>query len=257
MELDRAKRLLAAAPAPGMDAFTRETGDIQLAVPIFHEDNDMLDIFLADSPLGDGYVRVCDYGMALMRLSYTYEISTQTRRDVFENILVNSGVRNDQGNLYLDAPIDALYQSILRFAGCVQKVCNMRYWNREAIQDAFYEDLGIYVRTDLADFAPQADYEPFEDAPIVRVDWSLTWNNRNLYLFGVRGNTKASSAALCLSEIKKSELQFIGIVVHSAMEDLGRRERFYLTRNADKQYPDFEAFKSDGVGDLKRIAGVA
>ena len=40
--------------------------------------------------------------MTLMRLSYTYDINTDTKRRIFESILINNGVENDNGNLYLD-----------------------------------------------------------------------------------------------------------------------------------------------------------
>ena len=253
MNIDRARELLADMSAAGFDAFERETGDCQLVVPILHEDNDMVDIFLADSPLGEGYVRLCDYGMALMRLSYTFDISATTRENIFKSILINNGVANDEGNLYLDAPVNRFYESALQFAGCIQKVCNMRYWSRETVRSAFYDDLGDYIRADLTAFAPVPNVTPIEQYPLVSVDWQMTCNSRNLYLFGVRGNGKASSAALCLSELKKAQLPFIGFVVHDSMEDLGKREQFYLTRNADKQYPDLDAFKGDIVQDIHRI----
>ena len=253
MKIDEARELLQALSGTGFDVYERETGDCQLVVPILHEDNDMVDIFLADSPQGRDYVRLCDYGMALMRLSYTFEISTTTRQDIFENIIINNGVSNEGGNLYLDTPVNKFYESVLRFAGCIQKVCNMRYWNRETVRSAFYDDLNRHIRTDLTLFAPVADITPIEQYPLVSVDWGLTWNSRNLYLFGVRGNGKASSTALCLSELKKARLPFIGFVVHDSMEDLGKREQFYLTRNADKQYPDLDAFKGDIVQDIHRI----
>lgn len=199
--------------------------------------------------------RLCDYGMALMRLSYTFDISTSAREDIFTSILINNGVTNDGGNLYLDAPINRLYEGILQFAGCAQKVCNMRYWSREAVRSAFYDDLADYIRADLINFKPVPNITPIEEYPLVMVDWGMTWNSRNLYLFGVRGNGKASSVALCLSELKKESLPFIGFVVHDNMEDLGKREQFYLTRNADKQYPDFDAFKGDIEQDIYRITG--
>ena len=70
------------------------------------------------------------FGMTLMRLSYSFDVSTPTRQRIFESIIVNNGVVNDDGNLYLDTPLDKLYESVLQFAGCAQKVCNMRYWSQ-------------------------------------------------------------------------------------------------------------------------------
>lgn len=235
--------------------YERRQGRYQLIVPILHEDGDMVDIYLQESPLGDSYVRICDYGLTLMRLSYTYDISTATRRRIFESILINNGVLNEEGNLYLDSSLDMLYESILQFVGCAQKVCNMRYWSREVVRSAFYDDLNDYVLTELSRFNPLADQFPIPEYPI-SVDWSLMHNVRNFYVFGVRGNDKAKNVAIALLEFQKVQLPFISLVVHEDMEELGKRERFYLTSNADVQYPALNAFQERVVNDIGRFAGV-
>lgn len=235
--------------------YERRQGKYQLIIPILHEDGDMVDIYLQKSPLGDHYIRICDFGLTLMRLSYTYDISTTSRKRVFESILINSGVRNDEGNLFLDCSADMLYEGVLQFAGCAQKVCNMRYWSREVVRSAFYDDLNDFVTTDLNRFSPLADQFPILDYPI-SVDWSLTHNVRNFYVFGVRGNDKAKNVAITLLEFQKAQLPFISLVVHEDMEDLGRRERFYLTSNADIQYPALNEFRDRGSNDIERFAGV-
>ena len=84
----------------------RRPGIHQLMIPIMHEDGDMVDVYIQNSPKGEGYVRVCDFGMTLMRLSYTFEISTATRERILDSILINNGVEQREGNLYLDAPVN-------------------------------------------------------------------------------------------------------------------------------------------------------
>ena len=256
MDIARLVTSLNEAKLTDFSFYERRQGRYQLIVPILHEDGDMVDIYFQESPLGDSYVRICDFGLTLMRLSYTYDISTATRRRIFESILINNGVRNDGGNLYLDSSVNMLYESILQFAGCAQKVCNMRYWGREVVRSAFYDDLNDYVATDLSRFNPLADQFPIPKYPI-SVDWSLTHNVRNFYLFGVRGNDKAKNVAIALLEFQKVQLPFISLVVHEDMEDLGRRERFYLTSNADIQYPALNEFRERVASDIDRFAGVS
>ena len=240
----------------GLDLYERRSGTYQLLIPIRHEDGDMIDIYLQDSPRGEGLIRICDFGMTLMRLSYTLDVNTPTRQRIFDSILMNNGVSNDDGNLYLDTPITLLYESILQFAGCAQKVCNMRYWNRESVRSAFYEDLEDYVTTELTRFSPVPNLSPLPDYPI-SVDWSLTHNSRDFYLFGVRGNDKAKNVAISLLEYQKAHLSFISLVVHEDFDNLGLKERLYLTRNADAQYPFLKDFMKLGIADIARIAGVA
>lgn len=238
----------------GFSVYERRPGKHQLIVPIHHEDGDMVDIYLLDSPNGENLIRICDFGMAIMRLSYTYEINSDSRQKIFDGILANNGVQNDNGNLYIDICHEMLYEGILQFAGCVQKVCNMRYWSREIVRSAFFEELREYTATELGEFNPVADVQPLPEYDIISVDWSLTHNNRNLYLLGVHNNDKAKNAAILLLEFQKAELPFISLIVHEDMEELGRKEQLYLTRNADKQYPSLNDFRNSAVDDIRRLA---
>ncbi len=232
----------------------RRPGIHQLMIPILHEDGDMVDIYIQDSPKGDGYARVCDFGMTLMRLSYSFEVSTATRERILHSILINNGVEQRDGNLYLDAPVSLLYESILQFAGCVQKVCNMRYWKRETVRSAFYDDLGEFVTTKLEQFSPIQDHTPPEHDAVYSVDWFLVHNSRSLYVFGVRGDDKAKNVAISLYEFQQARLPFVSLVVHEDMEELGKRASLYLTKNADIQYPALDDFREKAANDILRVA---
>ena len=254
MNSDGVIELLQRRGTDSFDLYERRPGNFQLIAPIMHEDGDMVEVYLQDSPKGDGYVRVCDFGLTLMRLSYSFDVSTPTRQRIFESIIINNGVSNDGGNLYLDTHLDKLYESVLQFAGCAQKVCNMRYWSRETVRSAFYDDLGSYVDEKLIQFNPVRNHFPMDEYPI-SVDWSLSYNRRDFYLFGVLGNEKAKNVAIALLEFQKARLPFFSLVVHESMEELGRRERLYLTKNADTQYPLLADFQERGADDIYRFAG--
>lgn len=237
----------------GFKLAQRRPGRHQLIAPIFHEDGDMLDIYLQPSELGDEYVRVCDYGLALMRLSYTFELNSDTRLEILNSILTNSGINEDNGNLYLDVEIGHLFEGVMQFAGCVQKVCNMRYWSRETIRSAFYDDLGNHIVSSMQDYSPRPKLSPLSSEAFA-VDWTLSYGNRPFFLFGVRGNDKAKLVAISLLEFKLARLQYVSIIVHENMSDLGSREQTFLTRNADKQYPVLDDFRESGVQDINRLA---
>ncbi len=256
MDVERIKSTLGQAAGWRYDLYERRHGDYQLILPILHEDGDMLEIYLQESSNSSEKVRICDFGHTLMRLSYNFEVSTEARRRILDSIIFNNGVSNDGGNLYIETSLDKLYESVLQFAGCVQKVCNMSYWNREIIRSAFYDDLKNYITAELTHFDPVADRFPLPDFPN-SVDWSLTHNRRNFYVFGVMGNDKAKNVTISLLEFQKANIQpFISLVIHENMEDLGNRERLYLTKNGDAQYPVLGDFMEKGAQDIRRLAGV-
>ena len=246
--------------------YERREGKYQLASPILHEDGDMVDIYFQKSPKGAGYVRICDFGMALQRLSYNYEINTPSKKKVFNSILLNNGVQEDNGNLYLDAPVDKIYERVLQFAGCIQKVCGMDYWSREKTKTAFYENLKTFVLKDLKEFNPQPDVKPLlnnqmdnqkhaqKEISVFKADWSLKRKNRNFYLFGVPGSGKAKDSAKALLKFKEANLPFISLIAHEDMQNLGNKELIYLTKNADKQYPNLDDFNQEAARDIKRFA---
>ena len=254
MDIHKTIGLLRERTKTGFDVYERRPGKHQLIVPTLHEDGDMVDVYLQDSPEGENHVRICDFGMALMRLSCTYEINSPSRQKIFDSILINNGVQSEEGNLYLDTTPELLYENILQFAGCVQKVCNMRYWSREIVRSAFYDDLRDYATTELARFHPMPDACPLPNYEIISVDWSLTHKDRRFYLFGIGSNDKAKNVAISLLEFQKANLPFISLIVHEDMEELGRRERQYLTKNADTQYPTLDDFRDKALSDIERLA---
>ena len=64
----------------------KRKGIFQLVAPLYHEDGDMVDIFLESSSASPGLVKVCDHGMTLMRLSYDFELNTANKERVFQQI---------------------------------------------------------------------------------------------------------------------------------------------------------------------------
>ena len=254
MDIAKIGQSLEHAMSGGIDYYERRPGIHQLIIPIFHEDGDMVDVYIEDSPKGEGHVRICDFGMALMRLSYAFQVSTPARERILDSILINNAVERSDGNLYLDAPIDHLYERILQFTGCILKVCNMRYWNRETVRSAFYDDLSHYVETEMKQFSPKRNHVPLERDPIFNVDWYLECNSRNLFMFGIGSDDKAKNVTISLLEFQKAQLPFISLIVHEDMDDLGNRARRYLTNNADLQYSTLGDFTERGIRDVVRIS---
>lgn len=252
MDINIARHILRTAPALDFDVYQREGGICQVIVPLNHEDGDMLSIFLDHSPSGADHIRICDLGTALMRLSYTYELNTPTKNHIFESILINNQVKNDRGNLYLDTPIEQFYESILQFAGCIQKVCNMRYWERETIHSSFYDDIKTYITNSLTPFHPQANLAPLPAYPEIKVDWSLNHDHHPMFLFGVNSNNKANRTVVSLLELKKAHPPFTSFIIHNNSKDLGRTEKAFLNRNADWKYDNIDAFKLRFKNDIYR-----
>lgn len=233
-----------------LELVEKRPGIFQLIAPLFHEDGDMVDIFLEG--LDGERVRVCDYGMTLMRLSYDYEIDTPNKRRILEKILTENGMEEEEGNLHLEALPDQLYPAIMQFAQTVAKVGSMRHFKREVIASLFYELLEEFTLSNLQDFHPRKAVLPLPERDDLEVDYTFPVNGTSLYLFGVKDAAKARLTTISCLEFIRHKLPFRSIVVHEDFDALPRKDRARLTSACDKQFTSLDDFRTGAREFLER-----
>jgi Domain of unknown function DUF1828 len=231
----------------------KRPGVSKLIVPMFHEDGDMVDIFLEDLP--DGRVRVSDRGLSLMRLSYGFDIDTENKERIFKRILDENRVLEDNGNLFVDVKPEQLYPAVLNFGQTVAKVSNMALYRREVIANLFYEMLHDTVESRLGEFSPHADVIPIPQREELVVDYAFD-RKTPIYLFGVRERDTAKlrlTAVSCL-EFQKAKLPFRSVVVHQNFDSLSKTDRQIITNAVDKQFTSLDEFDGSGHEAIERLA---
>ena len=129
----------------------------QIIIPIHHEDGDMIDIFISQE---NGQIKIQDSGLTLMRLSYTYEINTPTKENILNSILVNNSINNDEGNLFIYATYDNIYQNIMHFISVIMKICSMKWFQKDTIKSIFFEEFSRYVEGNLNRYNPVSKFIP-------------------------------------------------------------------------------------------------
>jgi hypothetical protein len=223
----------------------KRPGIVQVLAPLFHEDGDMVDIFIDLPQRADDPIRISDHGMTLMRLSYSYEVDTPTKRKVLQRILSENNIIESNGRLSIDTTQESLCPSLLQFAQTVAKVSNMQMFKREVIQSLFYESLNDFVSSALATYKPQQRYLPLPSRDDLDVDWRFP-AKRDVYLYGVKDTAKARLAALSCLEFQKNQIPFRSVIVHEDFQSgLSRKDQRRLTNVADKQFTTLEDFKKD------------
>jgi hypothetical protein len=232
----------------------KRPGVMQLFAPLYHEDGDMVDIFIEQPPDRPDQIRVCDHGMALMRLSYAYDVDSPTKERVLGRILSENGVGEQNGNLYIDAAPDELGPAILQFAQTVSKVSAMRAYRREVVHSLFFEQLAEIVNTRLQRFNPRPGFFPLPEQEEYEVDYCFNGRERPVYLFGVNSQASARLAIIsCLKFITES-LKFYGAVVLEDLDVLGKKDRTRLLSASDKVFPTLDDFGQNGAQFLEREA---
>ncbi len=120
----------------------KRPGIWQLYIPFYHEDGDMIVIFLKQE--GNEW-KISDYAMAIMRLSYSYDIDTENKEKIFQKIIAENGLKEEDGNIFVYAHDENLYPTLLQFVHGISKLTSMRYFRREVIESLFYEQLDEYI----------------------------------------------------------------------------------------------------------------
>jgi hypothetical protein len=223
----------------------KRPGVFQLIAPFYHEDGDMLEIYL-ERVNGNGKIKISDHGMTIMRLSYEYDIDTPNKKRIFEKILSENNLKETEGRIYLESDINILYPSIMQFVQVVGKVSNMRLFKREVIKSLFYELLDEFVNDQLTRFHPEPKILPIPERDDLEVDYAFKGFSRPLYLFGVKDDTKSRLATISCLEFQRSRIPFKSVAVHEDFEALSKKDRKRITSAVDKQFVDLDDFKNHG-----------
>ena len=231
----------------------KRAGIFQLIAPFYHEDGDMLEIYLEKAGENGG-IRISDHGMTIMRLSYEYDIDTPNKRRIFEKILTENQLSERDGRLYLEADLDVIYPSVLQFAQAVGKISNMKLFKREVIKSLFYELLDEFISEQLVRFKPEPQVLPIPERDDLEVDYSFRGFPKPLHLFGVRDGTKARLTTISCLEFQRANIPFKSIAVHEDFEALSKKDRKRVTSAVDKQFVDLDDFKIHGEEYLNREA---
>jgi len=221
----------------------------QLILPIYHEDGDMIDIFI-EYKNGDYYL--CDYGLTLMRLSYNYEIDTPNKENIFQKMLSENKLEENNGNIRFRTKKESLFTDIMHVTQAYMKIGSMRYFKREVVESLFYETLQEIIFTNLIDYSPNKNVMPLPERDDLEADFELKPNGHPIYVFGVKDGANARLATICCLEYQNAKLKFRSLIVHEDFDKLSRKDRSRLTNVCDKQFTSLEDFKNTAKIFLER-----
>jgi hypothetical protein len=122
----------------------------------------------------------------------------------------------------------------------------MQLYRREVVRSMFYEDLKDFIQENLFSFNMEEKFLPLPEREELEVDYCFKAPSKPLYLFGVKDNEKAKLVTIYCLEYMRNKLPFRSVAVHEDFETLSAKDRKIITNIADKQFTDFEDFKTHG-----------
>ena len=224
----------------------------RLYLPAFHEDGDMLSIYITKDDLTGEYL-VHDFGNTLMRLSYTFDMESEHKRKVLSDVVASFSGQLSDDDLLLKTYNQNLAQTVLQYVQLIAKVSNIDILRREVIRSLFYEELANYIEENFSNFSPRPQYVPIQNRTDLVADWAFNTKNKPLFLYGVKDNSKAKDVTICCLEFWKASLPFSSIIIYDDFYSLSKNQQVRLTNVADKQFMSLNDFKSDGLNYFQRV----
>ncbi len=213
----------------------------QLLLPIYHEDGDMIDLFI--TPINKNKFALCDYGLTLQRLAYSYDIDTENKESILQKIISENKLTEQEGNISLETNSENLFSDIMHITQAYAKIGSMRYFKREVIENLFFEMLDDFIFDKLNEFHPKKNVMPIPERDDLEADYSFQPNGKPIYLFGVKDVAKARLATLNYQAYLLSDIKYHGWVVTENFEALPRKDKLRLTNTSDKQFTSLDEFK--------------
>lgn len=242
------QEILANTPANTFQLHEKRPGTFQLIAPIFHDDGDMVSIYLEKE--SDNSIRICDHGMSLMRLSYLFDIDSDKKKKVLNDIIANRGASLENGSIELTVSNGNLFSGIMSYSQLVSEVCNMEILSREMISSLFYDYLGESVELikESKNITYIKDYQvPGQSG--MNVDYAFLGNGkvRPIYLFGVKDTNKAQQTAINCLNLTLNDIPHRSVSVFENIDGVTTFARNALINASGKVYSDLASFKKNGA----------
>ena len=233
------------------DLVERKENLYQLIVPLYHEDGDMMDIFIRVS--GDSLF-VCDCGMTLMRLSYTFEVDSEHKEKILFEILNQNEVKYEDGNIFIPTAADMLFRNIMQLSQVISKVSSMKMLRKNNVVSVFYENVHNYIYSSLSQYAPKENYLPIEGHNEYFADYYLKVNKKPAFLFTFNNENKALISTVSVMEFQKNNLSFTGVAISDNLANFTKNNQKRIISAMDKVFYDYDDFTSNSIDYFKRLA---
>lgn len=233
--------------------FCRDVAVAQLAdcvavsLPIVGRDGDHVTAYV--SPATAGW-RVSDKGATLMRLSYENDLAkllTGARERLYNTVLLESGISEDDGELFTEVAADALPMGLFSLGQGITRIEDLGLWTRSRVESTFTDDL----RSLILEVAGQGNVIEGYEVPDIAgaenypIDFCIRTPGVPLYVFGVSNKDKARLATIILQHLVAHKQKFNSMVVYSDIDEIPKPDVKRLMIAANDVIPSIT--ERDGV----------
>ncbi len=181
-------------------------------------------------------------GLTMMHLSYEHDVSKfveGARGRVFNQVLSEMNVKNNDGEIYLEVPTYDLANGIFLFGQALTRIHDLTFLNRVQVENTFMEDLKVYLESLVGDEKLIEDYVPVgvPDAENYKADFAVEGKSMPVLIWGVNSGPKARLATIVIQYLQKHDFMFKSLIVYSDMKSIPMPDVVRLTTAANDQIP--------------------
>ncbi len=211
---------------------------LMISTPFSSPDGDHYSIYLKE--VDEGQIRISDEANTVMRLSYdTPDVSKYFKGNkgkLMEQILRENEIQEEDGNFYVEIPVDRISDGIFRLGQALSQVYDLSYLNRDRPEVTFYKDLEELLNQIISKhpiLQLEKDYvvPDLENADNYVIDYSLQNEEKTLlFLFGILGADKAKLVTITLQHLLLHNSKTPILLIFNDQEELPPR---HLSRLMD------------------------
>lgn len=222
----------------------REEGRMLVNTPFFFSDGDPYQLYIEELP--SGIVRLTDSGHTLMHLSYENDIDKfreGTRGKIFEQILLEMAVNEQNGEIYLDITYKDLGSALFRLGQTLTKITDLTFLNRARVESTFYEDLTeLLGRTvPLENITRDYIYPNISNSEDYPIDYRVEGKDDPLFVFGIPNRDKARLATIILERLLRADAKFESVLIFADQSSMPRKDLARLSNAGGEMIASLDA----------------
>lgn len=224
----------------------KEKNGTLLAVetPFYFPDGDPYQLYIKEMP--GGVLRLSDMGHTMMHLSYENDIDKfreGTRGNIFNQIKSETFLEENDGEFYIDTPVENLGFNIFRFGQALTKITDLTFLNRARAESTFYEDLKEQLTKIVSEEKIKKDYfyEEMENARDYPIDYRIEGKYAPLFLFGVPNKDKARLTTIIIERLLRANANFDSLLIFSDQGSIPRADLARLSNVGGEMIASLDA----------------
>jgi hypothetical protein len=186
--------------------------------PFLFADGDPYQIYIREQP--GGLMRLTDMGHTMLHLSYENDVDKfreGTRGKLFDQIKAETSIEENDGEFYIDTPVENLGFSIFKLGQALTKLNDLTFLNRARSESTFYEDLQeqLFKIVDYERVKKDYYYDQMDNAQDYPIDYRIDGKHAPLFLFGIPNRDKARLTTIILERLLRVEADFDSLLIFS------------------------------------------